>query len=119
LTRQDELSKVDSPRGITALIASNSSIRSLRSFSPARRPLDFLRRRTSASTTQPSSLQGLSKRHEICRGLIRVWFQKYEAGAFNEDVQAADLLQQYEARIAALETACWRAGIGIGVPKGL
>jgi hypothetical protein len=29
--------------------------------------------------------------------------QKYEAGAFDEDAAAADLLQQYEARIAALE----------------
>jgi transposase-like protein len=43
------------------------------------------------------TLHGLSKRHDICRNLIRVWVQKYEAGAFNEDVQAADLLQQYEA----------------------
>ena len=34
--------------------------------------------------------------------LIRVWVQKYEAGAF-EDAQAADLLQEYEAKIAALE----------------
>jgi hypothetical protein len=28
---------------------------------------------------------------------------KYEAGARDEDVQAADLLQEYKARIAALE----------------
>ena len=49
------------------------------------------------------TLHGLSKRHDICRNLIRVWVQKYEAGAFNEDVETADLLQQYEARIAALE----------------
>ena len=42
-------------------------------------------------------------RHDICRNLIRVWVQKYEAGAFDEDNQTADLLQQYEARIAALE----------------
>jgi hypothetical protein len=34
------------------------------------------------------TLHGLSKRHDICRNLIRVWVQKYEAGAFNEDVQA-------------------------------
>jgi transposase len=44
------------------------------------------------------TLHGLSKRHDICRNLIRVWVQKYEAGAFNEDNQAADLLQPYEAR---------------------
>src|ERR1700761_7331609 len=48
------------------------------------------------------TLHGLAKRHDICRNLIRVWVQKYEAGDFDEDAQAADLLQQYEARNAAL-----------------
>ena len=45
-------------------------------------------------------LHGLAKRHDVCRNLIRVWVQKYEAGDFDEDAAAADLLQQYEARIA-------------------
>ena len=63
------------------------------------------------------TLHGLSKRHDICRNLIRVWVQKYEAGAFNEDVQAADLLQQYEARIAALERLVGKQVVGIRVPK--
>src|SRR2546421_370373 len=49
------------------------------------------------------SLYGLSKRHDISRQLIRVWVEKYEAGALDEDAQAADLLQEYEAKIAALE----------------
>ena len=49
------------------------------------------------------TLHGLAKRHDICRNLIRVWVQKYEVGDFDEDAAAADLLQQYEARIAALE----------------
>jgi transposase len=49
------------------------------------------------------TLHGLAKRHDICRNLIRVWVQKYEAGDFDEDAVASDLLQQYEARIAALE----------------
>ena len=33
--------------------------------------------------------------------LIRVWVQKYEAGAFDEDAATADLLQEYEARTDA------------------
>ena len=49
------------------------------------------------------SLYALSKRHDISRQLVRVWVQKYEAGALDEDAQAADLLQEYEAKIAALE----------------
>lgn len=49
------------------------------------------------------TLHGLAKRHYISRNLIRVWVEKYEAGAFDEDARAADLLQAYEAQIAALE----------------
>lgn len=37
------------------------------------------------------------------RNLIRVWVEKYERGEFDDDVEAADLLEHYEARIAALE----------------
>ena len=36
------------------------------------------------------TLYGLSKRHDISRQLIRVWVQRYEAGALDEDAQAAD-----------------------------
>jgi transposase-like protein len=35
------------------------------------------------------SLYALSKRHDISRQLIRVWVEKYEAGALDEDAQAA------------------------------
>ena len=33
----------------------------------------------------------------------RVWIEKFEAGAFDEDQEAASLLQDYQAKIAALE----------------
>jgi transposase-like protein len=49
------------------------------------------------------TLHGLSKRHDVSRQLIRIWVNKYEAGALDEDAQAADMLQEYEAKIAALE----------------
>lgn len=45
-----------------------------------------------------ATLYGLAKRHHLSRQLIRVWVPKYEAGAFHEDAQAADLLQEHEAR---------------------
>ena len=44
------------------------------------------------------TLHALSKRHDISRQLIRIWVGKFEAGALNDDVQAADLMQEYEAR---------------------
>lgn len=43
------------------------------------------------------TLHGLSKRHDVSRQLIRIWVGKYEAGALDDDVQAADLIQEYEA----------------------
>jgi transposase len=52
------------------------------------------------------SLYALAKRHDLSRQLIRVWVQKYEAGGLDEDAQAADLLQEYEAKIVALEPDC-------------
>ena len=49
------------------------------------------------------TLHGLARRHELSRTLIRIWVDKYEAGAFDEDAEAASTIQEYEARIAALE----------------
>jgi transposase len=50
--------------------------------------------------------------------VIRVWVQKYEAGAFDEDAAAADLLQQYEARIAALERLVGKQALELEFVKG-
>jgi transposase len=61
------------------------------------------------------SLYALSKRHDISRQLIRVWG---EAGALDEDAQAADLLQEYEAKIAALERMVGRQALEIEFLKG-
>src|SRR5260221_11565502 len=48
------------------------------------------------------TLHGLAKRHDLSRNLIRLWVQKHEAGAFDEDATAADSIQEYEARIVVL-----------------
>jgi transposase len=40
------------------------------------------------------TLHALSKRDDVSRRLIRIWVGKFEAGALDEDVQAADLLQE-------------------------
>ena len=63
-------------------------------------------------------LYALAKRHDLSRQLIRVWVQKYETGAFDEDAQAADLLQEYEAKIAALERMVGRQALEIEFLKG-
>ena len=64
------------------------------------------------------SLNGLARRHDISRNLIRVWVTKYEAGAFDDEFQVADLLQQYEAKIAALERLVGRQALEIEFLKG-
>jgi transposase len=64
------------------------------------------------------ALHALSKRHDISRQLIRIWVGKFEAGALDNDVQAADLLQEYEAKIAALERMVGRQALEIEMLKG-
>ena len=64
------------------------------------------------------TLHGLAKRHDICRNLIRVWVAKYEAGEFDEDAEAAGLIQAYEARIAALERLVGKQALELEFLKG-
>ena len=64
------------------------------------------------------ALYGSGRRHDVSRNLIRAWVAKYEAGAFDDELQAADLLQQYEARIAVLELLVGRQALEIEFLKG-
>ena len=64
------------------------------------------------------TLHGLAKRHDVSRNLIQIWVKKLEAGAFDEDARAADLLQEYEAKIAALERMVGRQALEIEFLKG-
>ena len=64
------------------------------------------------------ALLRLSKRHDVSRNLIRLWVAKYEAGEFDEDVEAADLLREYKAKVAALERLVGRQALEIEFLKG-
>lgn len=64
------------------------------------------------------TLHGLAKRHDVCRNLVRVWVAKYEAGEFDDDAEAADLIQAYEARIAALERLVGKQALELEFLKG-
>src|SRR6202140_2261215 len=64
------------------------------------------------------TLHGLAKRHDISRTLIRIWVKKLETGAFDEDARAVDLLQEYEAKIAALERMVGKQALEIEFLKG-
>lgn len=64
------------------------------------------------------SLHGLGRRHDISRNLIRIWVGKYEVGAFDEEAEAADLVQEYEARIAALERLVGKQALELEFLRG-
>ena len=64
------------------------------------------------------TLHALARRHDVSRNLIRVWVKKLETGAFDDDARAADLLQEYEAKIAALERMVGKQALEIEFLKG-
>jgi transposase-like protein len=64
------------------------------------------------------TLHGLAKRHNVSRNLIRIWIEKYQAGALDEDVASAGLLETYEARIAALERLVGKQALELEFLKG-
>ena len=79
--------------------------------------IDF-KRQVSQEYLSGETLHGLSKRHDISRNLIRIWIDNYQAGALDEDAAAADLLQTYEARIAALERLVGKQALELEFLKG-
>ncbi len=79
--------------------------------------IDF-KRQVAQEYLSGETLHGLAKRHDITRNLIRVWVRKYEEGAFDDDAQAADLIQEYEARIAALERLVGKQALELEFLKG-
>lgn len=79
--------------------------------------IDF-KRQVAQEFIAGETLHGLAKRHDISRNLIRVWVAKFEAGAFDDDARAADLIQEYEAKIAALERLVGRQALELEFLKG-
>nr|WP_235859930.1 transposase [Tranquillimonas rosea] len=48
------------------------------------------------------TLHARGRRHDLSRNLIRIWIEKAESGALDEDVAATELMAEDEARIVAL-----------------
>ena len=64
------------------------------------------------------TLHALGRRHELSRNLIRIWVEKAEAGWLDQDMASAELLSEYETRIAALERLVGRQALEIEFLKG-
>jgi len=76
------------------------------------------KRQVVSDYTAGETLHALAKRHDVSRNLIRIWISKAEAGAFDDEVEAADLLSEYEAKIAALERLVGRQALELEYLKG-
>ena len=64
------------------------------------------------------TLHALGRRHDLSRNLIRIWVEKAEAGSLDQDMASAELLSEYETRIAALERLVGRQALEIEFLKG-
>jgi transposase len=79
--------------------------------------IDF-KRQVAQEFIAGETLHGLAKRHDISRNLIRIWVHKFETGALDEDAVAADMIHEYEARIAALERLVGKQALELEFLKG-
>jgi hypothetical protein len=64
------------------------------------------------------TLNGLAKRHDHSRRVIRIWVQKHDAGTFEDEAVAADTIRTCEARIAALERIVGKQALEIECLQG-
>ena len=79
-----------------------------------------LKRQVVAEYNAGETLHGPSRRHDVCRNLIRIGIAKAEAGAFDDEVAAAELLVRYEVRIASLERLVGQQALELSfVEKGV
>lgn len=67
------------------------------------RKITRIKRQVAEEFIAGDTVHALSMQHDISRQLIRIWVGKSEVGALYDGVQATDLMQKYEAKIAALE----------------
>jgi len=79
--------------------------------------IDF-KRQVVAEYHAGETLHALGRRHDLSRNLIRIWVEKAEAGSLDQDMASAELLTEYEARIAALERLAGRQALEIEFQKG-
>jgi transposase len=77
-----------------------------------------IKRQVVAEYHAGETLHALGRRHDLSRNLIRIWIEKAEAGLLDQDMASAELLSEYEARIAALERLVGRQALELEFLKG-
>ncbi len=79
--------------------------------------IDF-KRQVVAEYHAGETLHALGRRQDLSRNQIRIWIEKAEAGSLDQDMASAELLTEYETRIAALERLVGRQALEIEFLKG-
>ena len=63
------------------------------------------KRRVAQEFLGGETLHGLARRHLVSRNLIRIWVAKFEAGGFDDDTVAAEIVQRVTTRPPSLRTS--------------
>ena len=64
-----------------------------------------------------TSVHALSRRYDVGRALIRLWARKAEAGGFDDESVTAGMMEEYEARIEALERLAGKQALELKILK--
>jgi transposase len=63
------------------------------------------------------SIRAVAVRHGVGHSLVRIWAEKYQRGELTEEVQLKEQVDEYEARIAALERKVGQLTMELDVAK--
>ena len=66
-----------------------------------------------------TSLNALSRKHEVARNLIRIWVAKYQAGEFEPDFVPMPRLSAHEIKIAELERIVGKLAMELEFLRGI
>lgn len=80
--------------------------------------IDF-KRQVVAESRAGETLHALGRRHDLSRNLIRIRVGKTEAGSLGQDMASAELRNEFETRIAALNRLVGRQALEIEFLRGL
>jgi transposase len=65
------------------------------------------------------TIKGLARQHGIYHSLLRLWIEKYRKGHFDEKDAVVEKVEEYEAKIAALERKVGQLTMEIDLLKKL
>jgi transposase len=62
-------------------------------------------------------IRAVGVRHGVGHSLVRIWAEKYQRGELDQQVQLKEQIDEYEARIAALERKVGQLTVELDIAK--